>query len=401
MANPVPYSPADVFSCEHGADRCVPRVLIAPARYVQGEGTLDHIGRYLSVLPSRHPAVLMSAGSRRRDGARILESLRIHGLGAEVALFEGECSTAQVERVVAQLRGATSTVDSIVAFGGGKCVDAGKAVAGRLGVPVVICPSLASNDAPCSALSVMYTDSGAFEGVEYFRDSPALVVVDTGVIAHAPARYLVSGMGDAMATWYEARTCMLNPDARTAVGARPTLSANALGELCADTLFAHGIAAAVSVQRQEVDEALERVVEANTLLSGLGFESGGLAAAHAVAQGLTVIPSVEKNYLHGEMVAMGLLTQLVLEKREDEAVRVAEFFAAVGLPAHLGQLELAAANVADLSSAMQVATTVPFLVNEPFPVSAEDLLVANRRADALGRDVAAAKGDAAWRALRE
>jgi glycerol dehydrogenase len=193
---------------------------------------------------------------------------------------------------------------------------------------------------------------------------------------------------------------MLNPDARTTVGARPTLSANALGQLCADTLFAQGIAAAASVQRKEVDDALESIVEANTLLSGLGFESGGLAAAHSVAQGLTVISSVEKNYLHGEMVAMGLLTQLVLERREDEAVRVAEFFAAVGLPTHLGQLSLSADNVADLSSAMQAATTVPFLVNEPFPVSAEDLLVANRRADVLGKDVALAKGDAAWRALR-
>lgn len=399
MSHPAPYSPAEVFSCEHGPRPCVPRVLIAPSRYIQGEGTLDHLGRYLSLLPARRPALLLSSGSLRREGARILEGLRSHGLEAEAVVFQGECSVAEVERAVATLHGAAANVDSVVAYGGGKCVDAGKAIARRLGLPVVVCPSLASNDAPCSALSVMYSDSGVFEGVEFFPDSPALVVVDTGVVARAPARYLVSGMGDAMATWYEARTCIENPSGRTTVGARPTLTAAALGELCANVLFARGVEAALAVQRREVDDALESIVEANTLLSGLGFESGGLAAAHAVAQGFTAIPSVEKNFLHGEMVAMGLLTQLVLEEKEEEATRVAEFFAAVGLPTHLGQLSLSPTDAAELTSAMDVATSVPYLVNEPFAVTSASLLAAVRRADDLGKTVCVARGDAAYLSL--
>jgi len=400
MSDLTPYAPSTIFACEQGQQRCVPRVLIAPSRYIQGDGTLDHLGRYLSIVPARCPALLLSAGSQRREGARILKSLRASGLDAELVVFGGECSVGEVERVTTLLRAAASKVDCVVAFGGGKCVDAGKSIAWRLGLPVVICPSLASNDAPCSALSVMYTDESVYEGVEFFPGSPALVVVDTGIVARAPVRYLVAGMGDAMATWYEASTCMQNPEGRSVLGARPTLSAAALGELCANTLFAHGIEAVGAVRRGEVSDALESVVEANTLLSGVGFESGGLAVAHSVAQGLTVIPKIERNFLHGEMVAMGLLTQLVLESREDEARRVAEFFAAVGLPVHLGQLSLSGNDTAELSGAMQAALTFPFVVNEPFEVTTESLLAASRRADVLGKALCSAKGETAYRALR-
>jgi len=273
-------------------------------------------------------------------------------------------------------------------------------VAFRLGLPVVICPSLASNDAPCSALSVMYSpSSGAFAGIEFFPASPALVAVDTRVVAEAPARYLVAGMGDAMATWYEARTCLENPHGRSALGARPTLAANALGEICATTLYADGEAAADAVRRSEVTDALERVVEANTLLSGVGFESGGVAVAHAMAQALTVVPEVHRRHLHGEMVAVGLLTQLVLEEKAEDARRVAGFFARVGLPVHLEQISLSPGDTAPLNAVIQAALMLPFIANEPFAVTPKNLLAASLEAHALGQEVSRAAGDGAWRAL--
>jgi glycerol dehydrogenase len=116
-------------------------------------------------------------------------------------------------------------------------VDAGKAVAFRLDTPVVIAPTLASNDAPCSALSVLYSPEGVWNGVEFYPCSPALVVVDTGIVAAASERFLVSGMGDAMATWYEASLCLRNENAITTLGARPTIASVAIGESCASTLF--------------------------------------------------------------------------------------------------------------------------------------------------------------------
>jgi len=103
--------------------------------------------------------------------------------------------------------------------------------------------------------------------------------------------------------------------------------------------------------------------------------------------------------MHGEMVAIGLLIQLVLESPMDEAKRVAEFCASVGLPAHYGHLALRTSNRADMLAAMTGATAMAFLQNEPFPVSADMLMAAAVAADALDREVVSPVGDEAYRRL--
>ena len=401
MSTPVDYKPGSVFSIEEGNNASVPRVFIAPNRYIQGDGILDHLGRYLTIVPSRNAAILISEGGRRRVGERLLVSLSDAQIDSAFITFDGECSLEEIDRIVDILLKQAPPVDCLVAVGGGKCVDAGKCVAYRLGIPVVICPSLASNDAPCSALSVIYTPDGVSVAAEFFPASPAIVAVDTRIVAEAPVRYLVAGMGDAIATRYEAKTCFQNPKARSTVGARPTLAAGAIGELCATTLFAYGVAGADAVNRSEVNEALERVVEANTLLSGLGFESGGLAASHSVAQALTVVPEIQQNYLHGEMVALGLLTQLLLEGEMSEARKVAQFFMEVGLPVHFGQLSLSVQNKAQISEVMEAAVAAPIMANEPFTVDSDSLIAAALEVNELGLEITESEGDAAFRALHK
>ena len=392
------YMPHEILAPPGRDGLPAPRVFIAPARYIQGRGVLRSVGRYLTLLKPKRAALLMSARGLRGDGATLLASLRDAGIAAVPRTFGGECSLQEIEAQVAAL--SVERVDCLVAAGGGKCIDAGKAIAFRLGVPVAIVPTLASNDAPCSALSVLYSPEGVSTGAEFYPASPVLVVVDTDVVAAAPERYLVAGMGDAMATWYEARVCLENPAAVTTVGARPTIASCAIGEVCAQTLFREGRAAAAAVVAGVVNDALETVVEANTLLSGLGFESGGLAAAHGVAQSWTAIPKVHAEYLHGEMVAMGTLAQLMMESRPDEARRVAEFFAAVGLPIHLGQLGIGRSEQdAALDVVAEATLGFPFIGNMPQPVSAALVRSSVQEADVLGRAVAADAGDEAYRRL--
>jgi len=76
----------------------------------------------------------------------------------------------------------------------------GKIVADRLGIPVVVVPTIASTDAPCSACAVVYNEEGVVVRVEYQKRNPDLVLVDSEIIAQAPERFLVAGMGDALAT---------------------------------------------------------------------------------------------------------------------------------------------------------------------------------------------------------
>jgi len=390
------FMPATIYAAG-AANDAPPMVMIAPSKYIQGPGVIDEVGTYLGIYGCKRAAILASSRGHRTQAARVADSLVSSGAASVLAVFDGECSLAEIDRHAEVLK--SENVDTLIAVGGGKCVDAGKAVAYRLGVRYAIVPTLASNDAPCSALSALYTPDGVMNGVEFFPHSPSLVVVDTAVIADASARYLVSGMGDAMATWYEARVCMSNADARTVLGARPTMAACAMGELCAKTIYEEGERALQAVTAAEVNASLEKVVEANTLLSGVGFESGGLAGAHGYAQGYTNVPIVEANYLHGEMVAMGVIAQLMMEDDEVEANRVARFFARVGLPVSLSQMSLASRDSAALDAVVEGARGFAAFRNLPFKVTPEKIKAGLIRADELGQIVTRETGDDAYRAL--
>ena len=389
------YSPKAVFS---STNQLPPRVFIAPQRYIQGPGVLDHIGQYMSLLKVSRAAILASKRGLSAQGAQVTRSLRKENIDSVHAQFNGECSRQEIEAQVELLR--DQKPDCLVAVGGGKLVDAGKSIAYRLDVPLVIVPTLASNDAPCSAISVIYTPEGKSDGAEYYPQNPALVVMDTDVVAHADERYLVAGMGDAMATWYEAKVCFDNPDARNLLGTRPTLAACAIAEICAKTLFEQGEAAAISVRANRNDGAVENVVEANTLLSGLGFESGGLAVAHALALAYTRIDVVHETYMHGEMVAMGLMAQLAMEQ-SDDAQRVAKFLARVGLPLHLQQFSLCPRHRSELDIVIEATMVKEIAHNMPMPVTHDSLRQAILDAHDLGLHITREVGDEAYRRLQD
>ena len=359
-------------------------VFCSPGRYTQGRNATEKLGAEMSGLGLPGP-VLIVAG---RSAKSLLESVWRIALGDagysySVHDFAGECSHAEIARIVASAQAAQA--GTIVGAGGGKVLDAARAAAADLSLPVVNCPSVASSDAPCSALSVIYTDDGVFQEYRFYRRNPDLVLVDTHVVAQGPPRLLAAGMGDALATWFEARTCVAG-HVRNMRGGASTRSALALAELCYRTLIEDGPAAMRSVSNKVVTPALERIVEANTLLSGLGFESSGLAAAHAIHNGLTAAPPTH-GFFHGEKVAFGVIVQLVLEGASraqfDEVFR---FSTSVGLP-----ITLAGIGCADLPRELlkQVAarSTAPgeTIHNEPFevtPAMVEDAILA---ADAAGR----------------
>src|SRR5205814_272228 len=145
-----------------------------------------------------------------RSAARLLSptwrtTFKEAGIAHAVHPFGGECSLAEIEKVKAAARQHKAQV--VVGAGGGKVLDTARAAAADLDLPVVNCPTVASSDAPCSALSVVYTDEGVFQEYRFYRRNPDLVLVDTEVIARSPARLLVAGMGDALATWFEAKVC--------------------------------------------------------------------------------------------------------------------------------------------------------------------------------------------------
>ncbi len=359
-------------------------VFCSPSRYTQGRNATAKLGEEMAGLALPGPVLIVAGRSARA----LLETVWRTALGDSgysyaIHDFSGECSHSEIARIVEAAK--TAKAATIIGAGGGKVLDAARATASDLALPVVNCPTVASSDAPCSALSVIYTDEGVFQEYRFYRKNPDLVLVDTQVVAQGPPRLLAAGMGDALATWFEAKTCAAG-NVRNMRGGSSTRSALALAELCYRTLIEDGAAAMRSVTAKVVTPSLERIVEANTLLSGLGFESSGLAAAHAIHNGLTAAPPTH-NFFHGEKVAFGVIVQLVLEgaprAQFDEVFR---FSHSVGLP-----ITLAGIGCADLSRELlyQVAarSTAPgeTIHNEPFEVTAAMVADAILAADSAGR----------------
>jgi glycerol dehydrogenase len=359
-------------------------MLLAPRRYVQGVGTILDIGAHAERLGTK---ALVTGGRRALAacGAAIQSSLAAKGIACCQDRFRGECSDSEIHRLVglAQQQGA----DFVIAAGGGKVIDAGKAVAHLLKAPVIVVPTVAATDAPCSALSVIYTDEGVFQRYLVLPHNPDCVLVDTAIVANAPAETLVSGMGDALATFWEADTCARSCKPNVLTGATPPLrSAIALARLCYDTLLEYGRHAKLAVEAQCVTPAVEAIVEANTLLSGLGFESGGLASAHSVHNGFTVLECTHQK-LHGQKVAFGTLTQLVLEGRSSRDIHeVLDFCLSVGLPVCLADLGIHAPTREQIRKVAEAAVAPGETIHSTwFAVTADMVEAAIWAADALGR----------------
>lgn len=377
-------------------------VFCAPLRYVQGAGAMRQLGAEMVNVGLEGP-VLLVAGATPISRLATTWALAFDdvGMSHRVRLFGGESSRREIAAIAEEARSLGAR--AIVAAGGGKVLDAARSAAAALRLPFVSCPTICSTDAPTSALSVIYADSGpdrgSVEAYEIHRRSPDLVLVDTQVIAESPPRLLAAGIGDAMSTWYEGRAAAAagRPNMR---GGRATLAAVELARLCRDTVLADGAAALEECRAGRVGGSLERVAEAATLLSGLGFESAGLAAAHAVHNGLTAIAATH-DALHGEKVAFGTLVQLLLEAeaaagagaRQEilaEARLVAAFFVRVGLPVTLSELGIgdgSAASLTDIVHRIATRATQPgeTIHNMPFPVDAGSVAAAIEAADAIGR----------------
>jgi glycerol dehydrogenase len=359
------------------------RTSVFPSRYVQGQGAIDRLGAELSVFGARaaclvDPAVYSFVGP-------LIEQMR--GITAVARLADGACT---LSAIAAARDWALSTgADMLVAVGGGKVIDTGRAAADELGVPFICVPTIAASDAPCSGLAVIYDDEGHVVEDRFVRRNPALVLVDTQILVRAPVRFFISGIGDALATWYEADACRRSGAGNLCGGSGTSLS-HAAARLCRDTLFSHAVQAVADCRAQRVTADFEETVEACVLLSGLGFESGGVAAAHAIHHGLADLPQTH-GALHGEKVAIGLLTSLFLTPRSDtERSTLFAFCRDTGLPVTLAQVGVDSSNEAQLVVIAQRACRPGEIIhNEPSPVTWEGLVTALREMDLFGRQMLA------------
>ncbi len=359
------------------------KVICSPGSYIQGNGEIKNLAEYYSALGSKGAYIIVDKFIYDNYKDQIESSFKTTNVPVTLAIFGGECSMNEINKHKELLGNS----DVVFGIGGGKSLDTAKAVAYYSKLPTIIVPTIASTDAPCSRLSVVYTEKGEFESYLSLNSNPNIVIMDLDVIIQAPVRFLVAGIGDALATYFEAYACSIS-DAVSMAGGTSTKAALALAELCFDTLLEDGLKAKIAVENRVSSKAVENIVEANTYLSGIGFESSGLAAAHAIHNGITVLEQTH-HMLHGEKVAFGTISQLVLENRPlEEIVEIIDFCKSVGLPTTFKELGIE--NVTD-EELMKVATAScadgETIFNMPFEVTPTSVFAAMKIADKLSKEL--------------
>ncbi len=353
---------------------------VFPGKYIQGFGAIAELPELMSSM-GKQGLILASPSVKKKVLPQCDIDLSAHSIYIE--LFRGECCENEVTRLSTIIR--EKHIDVLVGMGGGKTIDTAKIVADRANIPVIVIPTIASTDAPCSGCAVLYSNDGIFDSVCYQKTNPAAVLVDVGIIATAPTRFLVAGMGDALSTWFEARSCNRTQSMNECGGYSTMVGLN-IAKLCYETLLTYGAAAKIASERHIVTSALDHVVEANILLSGLGFESAGLAAAHSIHNGLTALAETHSFY-HGEKVAFGVLVGLQFtDASVEESATVFSFCEDVGLPTTLADIGIKNADPEKLMLAAEKACAPGQpMHHEAGMISPEKVLNAIIAADAIGK----------------
>lgn len=309
------------------------RMMRAPLKYVQGKGALLQFRKEMEYMGKRWLFVCSNSGynSCHEDLEKSFEGEDDY---RRYEVFGGMSSISEIKKMQDIVE--TDKIDVVVAVGGGSAVDAAKATAYYMGKRIVIIPTVAATDAPCTGLSVIYNDDGSFNKYLFYPQNPDAVLVDSGVIAKAPVKFLIAGMGDALGTYFEGRAS-LRTESPSLESGGITRAGMAIAKACYDTLRKYGKAAIAACENNVVTPALDAIIEATVYLSGVGADNVNCAAPHSFYNGVTSLGGHEA--YHGNCVAFGTLIQLTLEcadKAEFEDIQ--NFCLEVGLPITLAEL---------------------------------------------------------------
>lgn len=318
------------------------RVVTGPANYFSHPDSLQRLNDFFS--PEQLSRAVWIYGEKAIAGARPYLPECATAPGSTQILFSGHCSERDVNTLVSQAGDDRSVV---IGVGGGALLDTVKAVARRLNLPFVAIPTIAATCAAWTPLSVWYNDAGQALHFEIFDDANFLVLVEPRIILNAPAEYLLAGIGDTLAKWYEAVVLAPQPETLPL-----TVRLGINGALAIrDVLLESSEQALIDQQQGKLTQAFRDIVDAiiagGGMVGGLGERFTRVAAAHAVHNGLTVLPQTEK-FLHGTKVAYGILVQSALLGQDDVLAQLVHAYKRFHLPTTLAQLDVDIHNRAEL-----------------------------------------------------
>lgn len=312
----------------------------SPQTYHHQPGIRANAGEYIAPL-SKHIAIITTINAWKAVNPELEESLKQHGVAFSVDFLAGECTQEAITEHTATVKASGATL--VLGIGGGRVLDTAKGVGNRLeGVAIVTFPTVAATCAAWSPITIIYNAAGGHESSQPLTKMPALVLVDSEIIARSDVRFLKAGIVDALAKWYEFRPYQQQNGDNLALNLKVQAARFAV-----DTFIEFGQQAIADNQQQKVSTALIKVIDANIAVAGMAnsmrddFPAPGVA--HALHNRMTHQPELH-DWLHGEKVGFGLLLQSILENNggEPDATLLAllkQFDAPLQLPDTFGNRE--------------------------------------------------------------
>ncbi len=350
------------------------KTMRCPQYFVVGAGACAEVGRHGKELGGSRALVIGGARSIEAVKGVLLPSLEAAGISFHVESGEHVRKTlSSVDALTAV--GRKEGADLLIGCGGGAVMDCGKAVAHELKVPYIAVPTVAS-------VNAAGTNSATIEGDSvprrYWYQAVDVIVADTAIIAAAGARFLASGMGDALPSGYGAQLALWRGRSEA------TATRVALAQLCTRTILEEGARAYRACKRGVPVPELDRVVEAIILCSGLaGFGMPGDHVLHPAQ-----MPQCRRRAIHGEWVAFGFLVRLVLGGEfNSELPGLVRFLRSVELPTRLADFGLEGITKEDLLEECQriVGPSGKAEYDLGRPVTAEEICEAMLEVDCLSR----------------
>lgn len=357
--------------------------------YTIGHRIYENVGNVVLDYGSK-AAIITGHKSWDAAGTHLTEACERNGVTITgVLYYGGECTYENVEQLAEAPEVRNAQI--LFAVGGGKVTDTTKALGETINKAVFSFPTITSNCAGCTSVSIMYREDGSFLKPFFITRPPLHTFLDLDIIAAAPSRYMWAGMGDTYAKYFEASMSSRGEELSHYVGLGVTVS-----QMCLTPILRYGRKALADNKRGIASPELENIVLAINVTTGIAsilltkdkiidYNTG---LAHAINYGLTSFPEVEKNHLHGEIVSFGVLILLLIDRQmtdgsDDKFQEMYNFSRDTGLPTRLEDLGLTSA---DRDRVIDLALAQKDIEHNPYPITRPMMEEAFRELDQINRE---------------
>ena len=283
--------------------------------------------------------------------------------------YGGEATYENVEELMKNP--LVQQADMIFTIGGGKSTDTGKSLGIKANKPVFSFPTIASNCSACTSVSIMYYPDGRFKEPFFFAAPPVHAFIDTEIIADSPKRYMWAGIGDTYAKHFESSISSRDEEVPHYIA----LGVN-IARMCYEPMLKYGRKALEDIEKHLVTSDFEQVLlsiivstaAASILLTNDKIIDYNTGLAHAIFYALTTYPHIEKNHLHGEVVAFGVLVLLLVDNDEENFKKLYEFNKAVGLPVRLEDIEISRD---DIDKVAKITVAMKDIEHNPYEITSD------------------------------